>query len=161
MRKSNREVKELKSILEIMKKCDVCRLAITDESYPYILPLNFGMMEHDGKVSLYFHGALEGTKYGLLEKHPHVSFEMDCEHELQTEEDRGYCTMNYESVIGHGVVTEVFGEQKKEALDILVGQYHKDFQYNPQAMERTRVLRLDVEEMTGKRKARKKSPQDS
>ena len=157
MRKSNSELKALKDILEIMKKCVVCRLAVTNEKYPYILPLNFGMTESEGKGSLYFHGALDGTKYGLLEKHPHVSFEMDCEHELQTEADRGYCTMNYESVIGHGVVTEVFGDKKKEALDILVGQYHKDFTYNPQAMERTRVLRLDVEEMTVKRTTRKKS----
>ena len=33
-----------------------------------------------------------------------ATFEMDCNHELQYYEDRGYCTMAYESVIGRGKI---------------------------------------------------------
>ena len=43
MRRSDREIKEFDKIVEVMRKCDVCRVAINDEKYPYILPLNFGM----------------------------------------------------------------------------------------------------------------------
>ena len=43
MRRSDREITDLKEIVEIMRKCDVCRLALNDDGYPYIIPLNFGM----------------------------------------------------------------------------------------------------------------------
>ena len=68
MRKENREIKEFNEIIEVMKNCDVCRLALNDDGYPYILPLNFGMEVVDGKVNLYFHSALEGYKVELIKK---------------------------------------------------------------------------------------------
>ncbi len=40
MRRSDKEVKEFKDIVAIMKKCDVCRVALNNNGYPYILPLN-------------------------------------------------------------------------------------------------------------------------
>lgn len=43
MRRSDREVKEFEDIVAIMGKCDVCRIALNNNGYPYILPLNFGM----------------------------------------------------------------------------------------------------------------------
>lgn len=52
MRQEDREIKELDEKIEVMKKCDVCRLALNDDGYPYILPLNFGMEVIDGKVRL-------------------------------------------------------------------------------------------------------------
>lgn len=68
MRQENREIKEFNEIIEVMKNCDVCRLALNDDEYPYILPLNFGMEIVDGKVNLYFHSALEGYKKQTLLK---------------------------------------------------------------------------------------------
>ena len=38
MRKANKEVKDIEKIVEVMKKCEVCRIALNDEEYPYILP---------------------------------------------------------------------------------------------------------------------------
>ena len=102
MRRKDREVTDLSEIIEIMKNCDVCRLALNDDGFPYILPLNFGMAVNGDKITLYFHSALEGYKVGLIRKDNRASFEMDCKHELQYFEDKGYCTMAYESVIGKG-----------------------------------------------------------
>ena len=99
MRRSDREAKELKDIIAIMKKCDVCRIALNNDGYPYILPLKFGLNVERDKIELYFHGAMEGTKYALIEKDNRASFEMDCEHRLVTEIERGSCTMEYENVI--------------------------------------------------------------
>ena len=66
MRRADREITDFEEMLQVMERCDVCRLALNDEGYPYILPLNFGMSARDGKVELYFHGALEGRKYQLM-----------------------------------------------------------------------------------------------
>ena len=151
MRRSDREIKDRTQIIEVMKRCDVCRLALNDEGYPYILPLNFGIEEKDGQIILYFHGASEGRKYELMAKDNRASFEMDCAHELITDPERGYCTMEYQSVIGQGRLAILPDDDKLEALRCLMKQYHKEaFPFSTAALPRTTVFQLTVEHMTGK-----------
>ena len=154
MRRQDREITELDELLEIINRCDICRLALNDGGYPYILPLNFGTEVHDGKLTLYFHSALEGYKVGLFEKDNRATFEMDCKHELEYFEDKGYCTMAYESVIGRGKIRILSDDEKMHALRQLMNNYHEDKNayFNPAAVPRTLVYALEVEHMTGKRK---------
>ena len=126
MRRSDREVKEFKDIIEIMEKCDVCRIALNNDGYPYILPLNFGMKVKNDSVELYFHGANKGIKYDLIQADNRASFEMDCEHRLVPEIESGNCTMEYESVIGQGHIEIVSEEEKDDALCILMSHYHQE-----------------------------------
>lgn len=154
MRRKDREVVEREEILAIIKRCDVCRLALNDDGYPYVVPLNFGLVEkEDGSLRLVFHSALEGRKLELIARDPRASFEMDCRHELRYDESRGVCTMAYESVIGRGTVEILKDEEKAEALQALVDQYYPGQKkyYNPAAISRTAVYALDVESVTGKR----------
>lgn len=153
MRRTDREVNDQNELMEIMKKCDVCRLALNDEGYPYILPLNFGLKVQDGKVTLYFHGADKGKKYELIAKDDRASFEMDCSHRLVSSETEGHCTMEYESIIGRGKVEIVSEEEKMEALTVMTDHYHtKHFEFNTKAVPRTTAMKLVIEEMTGKRR---------
>jgi hypothetical protein len=154
MRRSDREVKDINDIAEIIKECDVCRLALNDKDYPYILPVNFAMKIEEEKISLYFHGAVEGRKYAVIAADNRASFEMDCGHKLISDVKKGYCTMSYKSVIGYGKIIEVFDEEKYEGLCLLVNHFHKEgFEFNPAAIPRTRVFKLEVEHLTGKIKA--------
>ncbi len=157
MRKKDREIRDFNEIVEVMKSCDVCRLALNDDGYPYILPLNFGMEVVGGTIYLYFHSALEGYKVDLLNKDNRASFEMNCKHQLQYVEEEGYCTMAYESVIGRGRIRILDEEEKMEALKKLMGHYHKgkEAYFNPAAISRTLVYVLEVEKVTGKRKESK------
>ncbi|MBD5470403.1 MAG: pyridoxamine 5'-phosphate oxidase family protein [Lachnospiraceae bacterium] len=151
MRRSDREITDFDEIVEIIKKCDVCRLALHDEEYPYILPLNFGMRIEDGKIVLYFHGANEGKKYALIEKNNKASFEMDCGHRLVMDDEKMSCTMEYESIIGQGIIEKVSDEQKYDALMVLMRQYHQeDFPFNQNIMPQTTVLKLTVNSYTAK-----------
>lgn len=152
MRRADREVKDFNEIIAIIKKCDVCRIALNNKEYPYILPLNFGMKIIDNnRIELYFHGATEGMKYSLMDADNRASFEMDCEHQLVMDMERGSCTMNYESVIGQGYIEMIKEEEKYEALKILMGHYHQeDFPFNQAVMPQTKVFKLVVENMTGK-----------
>ena len=93
MRRSDREITDFNEMIEVMERCDVCRLAFHGEDYPYILPLNFGMEVQDGRITLYFHGALEGRKYELMKRDNRAGFEMDCAHRLVLDEEQGNCTM--------------------------------------------------------------------
>ncbi|MBD5137349.1 MAG: pyridoxamine 5'-phosphate oxidase family protein [Lachnospiraceae bacterium] len=153
MRRNDREIKEFENIVSVMEKCDVCRLAFNTEDYPYILPLNFGMEIEDGKVTLYFHGANEGRKYELMAKDNRVCFEMDCSHRLVTDEESGNCTMEYESVIGQGLVEIVPDEEKYNALCILMKHYHKEeFPFNKNIIPQTTLFKVTVNKVTGKRR---------
>ena len=154
MRQANREVKDEKEIIYIIRSCDVCRLALNDDGYPYIIPLNFGLKVENGKILLIFHSALEGKKMDLIQKDNRASFEMDCKHELQYFDDKGYCTMAYESVIGRGHIRILSEEEKLPALKLLMAHYHngKDMPFSTAAIPRTLVYAFEVESITGKRK---------
>lgn len=156
MRRSDREIKDINDIIQVMEKCDVCRLALNDEGYPYILPLNFGMQIENGQIVLYFHGAGEGKKYELIGKDNRASFEMDCSHNLVTDISQGNCTMEYESVIGRGRIQMIPDDEKYNALCVLMKHYHKeDFPFNKAVMPSTVVFKLVVEQVSGKRRMKK------
>ena len=140
-------------MMKIIDRCDVCRLAISDEDFPYIVPMNFGTEVKDGTLYLYFHCAQQGKKIELLKKNNRVTFEMDCEHNIILYEDRMSCTMGYASVIGHGVMEQVEEAQKYDALKKLMKHYHsEDFAFDTGMMKVTAVYRLTVLDMTGKRR---------
>lgn len=157
MRRKDREITDFDEILSVMQKCDVCRLALHDEPYPYILPLNFGMeVEGEQQITLYFHGANAGKKYELLARNPHVGFEMDCGHELVLDEEKGNCTMAYESVMGTGIVEIVPDAGKEAALRRLMAHYRAaDFPYNPKMVPATTILKLTVNSVTAKHRIKK------
>lgn len=152
MRRNDREIKDFEEIIEVMKKCDVCRIALNDEGYPYILPLNFGMRTEGERITLYFHGAGEGRKYELIKRDNRASFEMDCAHKLVADREACRCTMGYESVIGRGKIEIVPEEERYDALRALMRQYYEEeFSFSEEAVKRTTVMKLVVEEVTGKR----------
>lgn len=154
MRRKDREVADFAEQMAIIKKCDVCRIALNDEDgFPYIVPMNFGMDVQDGQLYLYFHCATEGKKLDLIRKDNRAFFEMDCGHHLILNQERMSCTMTYESVMGKGTLEFVAEEEKHDALKILMGQYHaEDFPFNTAMIPVTTVLRMTVTEMTGKRR---------
>ena len=158
MRRADREVTDRREILEIMRKCDVCRLALNDGGWPYIVPLNFGIIDDGEKIELIFHSALEGHKVDLIKEDDRAAFEMDCGHQLQYFEERGYCTFAYESVMGRGRIAILEDEEKVGALKRIMDQYNpgEDAHFDRAALPRTLVYKLTIEEMTAKRKELKK-----
>ena len=153
MRRKDREITNFNEMIEIIKKCDSCVLALNDEGFPYLVPMNFGMDIEDGQLYLYFHCAKEGRKLELIQKDNRASFEMDCEHKLVLQEEEMECSMGYASVIGQGIIEFVAEEDKFDALKILMGQYRsRDFKFDTGMLGVTTVLKMKVLNMTGKRK---------
>lgn len=156
MRRKDREVTDWDEIIAIMQQCEVCRIALNDGGFPYILPLNFGLAAADGRVELYFHGARTGRKYELIRQDGRASFEMDCGHQLLTDTEHGSCSMAYESVIGQGRITLLPEEQAPAALRLILRQYGQEgFAYNEATLPATAVFKLTVERMTAKRRPAK------
>ena len=153
MRRKDREVCDVDEMVRIIETCDSCVVALNDEGFPYMVPLNFGMKREEGQIYLYFHCAAKGKKLDLIRKDNRASFEMDCGHRLILDEEGMNCTMGYASVLGHGTIETVPEEEKFDALTILMSQYHAEgFAFNTDMIKATTVLRLKVLDMTGKRR---------
>ena len=75
MRRKEREVTDYNKMIEMLKSCDCCRIGLVDDKGAYIVPMNFGYEDNNGKLTLYFHGATEGKKIDLINNQPEISFE--------------------------------------------------------------------------------------
>lgn len=121
MRRKEREVKEPEEILKILSSCKIMRVAFNDGGHIYVVPVNFGFEYSGGKLSLFFHGARDGRKFGLIQKGGNVGFEMDADYQLMTAETACAHSAFYSSIIGEGEISEVLeSESKKSALNLIM-----------------------------------------
>lgn len=151
MRRTDREVTDIKTLLAILDQCKVCRVALQDNDGLYLIPLNFGY-QYNGALTLYFHSAKEGRKASAFNRSCPVCFEVDCGHKLiegATPCQYGY---QFQSIVGNGVVRPVEGlDEKKMALSILMKhQTGKSFSFQDNMASSVAVYRLDVSSFTGK-----------
>jgi nitroimidazol reductase NimA-like FMN-containing flavoprotein (pyridoxamine 5'-phosphate oxidase superfamily) len=152
MRRNDRKVNDQSEIEEIIKKADVCRLAMIDDNKPYLVTLNFGY-QSGNPAYLYFHCANEGRKLDIIEKNNLVCFEMDVDHELtETKKACGY-SMSFKSIVGYGKISKVkTNEEKIKGLDFIMKQYsdRTGFTYEDKMLEMTTILKLEIETLTCK-----------
>ena len=154
MRRNDREVKSQEEIRSIIKSSDVCRVAFADNNTPYIVTMNFGFVD-GGIPLLYFHCAPEGRKIEIIRKNNYVCFEMDTDHVIYSGEKGCDWGMKFRSVIGYGRIFIAEGEAERiKGLNAVMEHYggKGPFTYAGSVMKRTTVLRLEIEEMTGKSK---------
>ncbi|MBN1103417.1 MAG: pyridoxamine 5'-phosphate oxidase family protein, partial [Deltaproteobacteria bacterium] len=149
MRRKEREIQDEAALEGILRRAMVCRLALSVDDEPYIVPLNFGYRDR----VLYFHGAREGKKIEMLRKNNRVCFEVDVDHEMVRAEMPCDWTFKYRSVIGFGraeLITEP--EAKGNALDVIITQCGAatPYPYREEKLARTCIIRVTIESMTGK-----------
>lgn len=157
MRRKDREINEISEILEIIRKCDSCSVALFNEEYPYVIPMNFGFEHENGVLSLFFHSAEIGKKLDLIRKNGNAAFEMSCSHRLITGKSACSFTMEYESVCGNGHMEILEDKYKVKALNLLMSQYTNEQSYNfeESALKKVIVMRLIVNEIHAKCSKRK------
>lgn len=159
MRRKDREITEPAEILALIDKCKVCRLGLSENDQPYIVPLNFGYTFEGQVLTLFFHSAHEGKKIGLMRQNRRACFEIDCDHQLiETETACGHGFL-FSSVIGFGTVSFINeAAEKTRALNILMKhQTGKDipYRYTEAELNAVCVYKMDVDSFTGKRKSGK------
>ena len=149
MRRKDKEISDIATIEEIIRKASVCRVALCDDGRPYVVPLCFGYKDK----TLYFHCASEGKKLDTLRKNNNVCFEIDIDYELIKTKEACKCGIKYQSVIGFGKATFIEDiESKREAFDIITRNYYDaSFEYPAEAIKNTVIIRVEIESMTGKK----------
>lgn len=157
MRKPSRIIQDEKQIRDILWHAAVGRLATNgSDGYPRIKPLNFVFL--DGRI--YFHSAREGEKIDDIGRDNRVAFciDVDLGYSAALREPCG-ATFFCRSVLIRGRAAVVEGEEERlRALNTLMEKYqpaggYRDFL--PEKLELTEVVRIDVENITGKQHVKK------
>lgn len=151
MRRQDREIVDSERIREVLRNARICRVAFCSEDWPYIVPMNFGIL--DGK--LYFHCASAGTKLDLLKANPNVCFEVEVNVEIVPGDQACDWSVHYQSVIGFGRASVIEGlEERRAGLKALLTQYADTDIGVPQHISPEMViLRVDIHSLTGKESA--------
>ena len=151
MRRAKREIKDENAVRAIMEEASVCRIGLSDDGMPYVVPMNFGL----GENCLYLHCATEGRKLDIIRRNDRVCFEMDLLREVVRGESPCGFSARYESVIGFGraVIMEDAAE-KRAALDRIMGHYGEQgpFTYQDDIFAQTTVIRIAIDSLTAKRR---------
>lgn len=156
MIRKDREITDRSAILDIMKRCHVCRLAFNDpqSGYPYIVPMNYGLVEREGVPVLCFHCASRGYKLECLARDHRVAFEMECDVELVYNPAHGHNTDIFKSVTGRGLARIVEDPAEKTALlQALTDRYHaQPITVTATDAGRCTIFTVTVEALWGKEK---------
>ena len=150
MRRKDKEIQARDEIVEIIEKATVCRLGLCCDNIPYVVPLNYGY--RDG--CLYLHCAKEGRKMDMIRANPRVCFEIDTDLEVIRAEQPCDWGMKFASVIGFGTASVLEDpKEKRGGLDAIMEHCSSKPQqpYPESHLKHTAVIRVEVEEMTGKR----------
>ena len=150
MRRKEREITDHTALEEILHKARICRLAMSADDQPYVIPLCFGYRDR----TLYIHCAQEGLKIDMLKKNNRICFEVDGDHELVRGESAFEWGMKGRSVIGFGRAHLINDpEGKTRALDVIMEHYGAKgpFAYKNKGFQKALVIKVEIERLTGKK----------
>jgi len=150
MRRSDKEITDKKMIEQIFNKAEVIRLAMVDEGEPYLVAMNFAYVNG----FLYMHSATQGRKIDILMKYNKVAFQTDTGVEFIIADEACESTTRYMSVVGTGnafLIDEK--EEKMKVIDAIMTKHagRTGFEYSEKAFERTLVIKVVIDSMTGKK----------
>ena len=153
LRRRDREVLQRERILDILSRCNCCRLAFSTEDGPYIVPLSFGFEAAGDDLILYFHSAPEGRKLDCIRAGGPVGFELDTGYALHPADNACGYSAAFQSVIGAGHVDFLMDSAEKEhALNQIMRHYsgRADWDYPQPMLDRVTIFRLTVTQLCAK-----------
>lgn len=148
MRRKDKEMTDPDAIVSVIRRSTVCRLGMSDNDQPYVVPMSFGYKD----AAVYFHCAPEGRKMDILRKNPRVCIEFDVDCRLKTGDSACKWGFFFQSAIAFGVAAFIEDlTEKQAALDIIMRQYSSEaFTYPESALEKIVVIKVSITELTGK-----------
>lgn len=149
MRREDKEIKDIKEIESIIKKSNVCRIALSENNSPYIVPVCFGYKDN----CLYFHSANAGKKIDIIRENNKICFEFDNYSGLMLSENPCDWDIKYLSVIGYGKASIIDDfDEKIKALNIITEHYSdSSYEFQQKFIDTVTIIKVEIENITGKR----------
>lgn len=148
MHKADRQLSPADT-LAVLKRGDHGTLSVNgDDGYPYATPVNYIVVND----TVYIHSAPYGYKIECLQKDAKCCFSAIVSAQIVPSQ----ITATFESVVITGNITFVEDKaEKRAALEAFVTQKHPGyeeigFKMIEKQIDKTAVLRIDAQEMTGK-----------
>ncbi len=152
MTRRERQVTDMEQIISILDKSKVVHVGMIDGDEPYVVPMNYGYLLEDGKLTIYLHGAKRGRKIDAIVANPKVFYEMCCDITPFAGDVACNYGITYASIMGRGLATLVEDvEEKKKALTLLMkAQTGKDFEFENKLTMPVNIIKIDTLEFTAK-----------
>ncbi len=147
MRRQDRRITDPAMICAVLDKCRTLHLGLVEDGRVYIVPLNYGWTEENGRYILYAHSAAEGRKIDLIRGGADVGFEMETGVEYFDADTACGWGNRYESIIGEGCATLLSTpEEKRQALAAIMAHYsaRKDYTFEDAMVNLVQVIQIDV-----------------
>ena len=157
LRRMDKGINDQEKLKKVLKETRFVTLAMCNDNEPYLVSLSHSYDEDAN--CLYFHCASEGKKLDFMKANPHVWGQALIDHGYH----EGQCSHLYISVMFKGFVEKVedVGE-KRRILRHMVIHHEKNPKptlqsptglANDDALRKTFVGRIIIEELTGKKSA--------
>ena len=147
MRRQDRRITDPAMICAVLDKCRTLHLGLVEDGRAYIVPLNYGWTEENGRYILYAHSAAEGRKIDLIRGGADVGFEMETSVEYFDADTACGWGNRYESIIGEGSATLLSTpEEKRQALAAIMAHYsaRRDYTFEDAMVDLVQVIQIDV-----------------
>lgn len=155
MRRKDRMVTDKAQIESIISNAKILHLGLTDDDFPYVVPLHYGYEYDEEKRTylFYIHAAKEGRKLDLINKNPNVCVELETGMELVSGgDDPCEYSSYFSSVIGKGKASILENSQeKKHALELLmINQTGRTFEFTEQMVSTVKIIKVELLSFTAK-----------
>jgi nitroimidazol reductase NimA-like FMN-containing flavoprotein (pyridoxamine 5'-phosphate oxidase superfamily) len=154
MRRKDKEIIDINEKINVIKKCKVCRIGLSENNVPYVIPLNYGYNFDNDILTLFFHGAREGKKLDIIKNNNNACFEIDCDTRLIEAEKACNYGYAFRSIIGFRkiIILEDLDEKVDGLNKIMRHQTKKEIVYDftHDEIKNVCVYKMIVENFTGK-----------
>ena len=156
MRRQDKEINDVSEKIDMIRKCKVCRIGLSDNNQPYIVPLNYGYSVDNNILTLFFHSATEGKKLDIIKNNNNACFEIDCDTDLIEAEKACNYGYSFKSIIGFGKIIIIENpDEKIYGLNrIMRHQTEKEtvYEFSHDQLKNVCVYKMIAENFTGKQK---------
>lgn len=157
MRRKDREVTDIRQIESIIEKAKIVHVGMIDGNVPYVVPMQYGYIFNEGKLTLYLHGAKEGRKIDCIKKNQNVCIELETDIAPISGGDIP-CKYSsaYASVMGDGTA-EIVEDPKEKVFgleSIMKTQTGKAFTVSEEMAAAVSVIKISVPRVTAKSRPR-------
>ena len=149
VKKKKNEIPERSLTDKIINNSDTCRLGLSKNNMPYIVPLSFG---YDGS-NAYFHTSCEGQKIDYINSNKNVCLEFENEVKILSHETLP-CkwSVSYQSVICFGKIEEITDKQEMiDGLNFIMKHYSgKKWLFEKEQIKSFKIWKVKIEQWFGK-----------